>query len=150
MKRYGLDAFRFRHALPAVILGLAIVACAAPPAPAMTSAAVTASATLPPTATPAPTRARPASTLPPTATLARVTPASTLAPTGPALDPTALVSVVMTAQPLQVLRTLVSPDGRWRAQVDRYDCTRTDDVNGDEIAYEQLTLTDVATGETGG
>ncbi len=110
----------------------ALMTCCTPPA--IPSPAV-------PTATQEPAVVAPTAT--PETTLFAPTVPATVAGT-PAATPDLAATVVAVQQP-QLYDSHLSPDGQWRAEVVRYDCA---DLGGvDQIAYEQLRLVHVATGD---
>ena len=80
-----------------------------------------------------------------TATRPRLTQTETPGPE-PTLNSTALIAAVVTAQPAQVLETDNSPDGHWRVEITRSDCTLIDAAYG-KNAYERIMLIDPTTGE---
>jgi hypothetical protein len=73
------------------------------------------------------------------------TPTVTLEPPEPTVNVTALIAAVVTAQPALVAETYNSPNGRWRAELVRYECTQVV-ADVDDFAYEQLTVSDLAGG----
>jgi hypothetical protein len=62
----------------------------------------------------------------------------------PTPDATALIESVMAHSGRHSLATLASPDGQWRVESVRSDCTP---IGGDSLAYEQLLLHRMDTGE---
>jgi hypothetical protein len=62
----------------------------------------------------------------------------------PTPNATALIDSVVTHSAPQSMATLDSPDGQWRVEVLRSDCTP---IGGDQLAYEQLLLHITGTGE---
>ena len=62
----------------------------------------------------------------------------------PTPDATALIESVMAHSGRHSLATLASPDGQWRVEAVRSDCTP---ISGDSLAYEQLLLHRMDTGE---
>ena len=94
---------------------------------------------------------------PPTLAPAATEPAMATSVPTPTLDPRATVIVWPTPEPTaDAVATLVangptsrvgaydSPDGQWRAEIVRYDCTQISE--GDAVAYEQLKLIRLADG----
>lgn len=71
-------------------------------------------------------------------------PTSTLTPSPiPTHD---LVSEILAAQLPELYASYPSPDGMWQMDILIYNCIKTYD-GGDEVAYEQLVLVDLASGE---
>jgi WD40 repeat protein len=91
-----------------------------------------------------------ATLLPTAAQMVSPTPAlaATATATAPLSEPTpnatALIDSVVTHSAPQTLATLDSPDGQWRVEALRSDCTP---IGGDQLAYEQLLLHTTGTGE---
>ena len=69
----------------------------------------------------------------------------TAPPLEPTPDATALIDSVMAHSGRHSLSTIASPDGQWRVESVRSDCTP---IRGDSLAYEQLVLHRTDTGET--
>jgi hypothetical protein len=114
-----------------LLAAILAAACAAAPTPAVGG----------PTPTTFPPTSATISSLPTTSDESPVTATPRLQPTP---DATALIESVMAHSGRHSLATLASPDGQWRVESVRSDCTPN---GGDSLAYEQLLLHRMDTGE---
>ena len=83
-----------------------------------------------------------------TATRQTATPTPTAQPPEPTTNLTAIVNMVLTANPTpQLADAYLSPNQRWRAQLREYDCYWFGELQG-KLKVEQLILTDLSTGQS--